>query len=110
MFKDVFYLFAPPLFADPSSYSCSGSEGRKMRGRKMRSKRIHQLFCDATWSRIVTYFTHGITNTVAEGINSKNMPIKRSTGVYRNFENVKKPSCSTVADLFPTHGNAGWTR
>jgi transposase len=38
----------------------------------------------------VTYCTHGITNAVAEGINSKNRSIQRRTGVYRNFENFKK--------------------
>ncbi len=66
------------------------SEGRKMGGRKMKSKSSHQFFWDATWNNIVTYCTHGITNAVAEGINSKNRSIQRRTGVYRNFENFKK--------------------
>jgi transposase len=39
---------------------------------------------------IVTFCTHGITNGVAEGINSKNMSIKRRAGGYRNIENLKK--------------------
>ena len=38
---------------------------------------------------IVTYCTHGITNAVAEGINSKIMSIKRRAGGYRNIENFK---------------------
>ena len=38
---------------------------------------------------IVTYCTHGITNAVAEGINSKIMSIKRRVGGYRNIENFK---------------------
>ncbi|XZE32247.1 transposase [Pirellulaceae bacterium SH501] len=58
----------------------------------------------------MTFCTHGITNAVAEGINSKNIPIKRSTRAYRNYENFKKPSCFTVADSFRTHGNAGWAK
>lgn len=38
---------------------------------------------------VVTYCTHGITNAVAEGINSKIMSIKRRAGGYRNIENFK---------------------
>jgi transposase len=38
---------------------------------------------------IVTYCTHGTTNAVAEGINSKIMSIKRRAGGYRNIENFK---------------------
>jgi transposase len=38
---------------------------------------------------IVTYCTHGITNAVAEGVNSKIMSIKRRAGGYRNTENFK---------------------
>jgi len=38
---------------------------------------------------ILTYCTHGITNGVAEGINSMIMSITRRTGGYRNIENVK---------------------
>jgi len=37
----------------------------------------------------VTYCTHGITNAVAEGINSKTMSIKRRADGYRNIENLK---------------------
>lgn len=36
---------------------------------------------------ILTYCTHGITNSVAKGINSKIMSIKRRAGGYRNIEN-----------------------
>ncbi|MFN7290331.1 MAG: transposase [Pirellula sp.] len=38
---------------------------------------------------IVTYCTHGITNSVVEGINSKIMSIKRGAGGFRNRENFK---------------------
>jgi transposase len=38
---------------------------------------------------IFTYCTHGITNSVGNGINSMIMSIKRRTGGYRNIENVK---------------------
>lgn len=38
---------------------------------------------------VVSYCTHGITNAVAEGINSKIMSIKRRVGGYRNPENFK---------------------
>lgn len=38
---------------------------------------------------IVTYCTHGLTNAVTEGINSKIMSKKRRVGVYRNIENSK---------------------
>lgn len=52
---------------------------------------------------IVTYCTHGITNAVAEGINSKIMSIKRRAGGYRNIENFKKAVlfyCGGL-DLYP---------
>jgi transposase len=52
---------------------------------------------------IVTYCTHGITNGVAEGINSKIMSIKRRAGGYRNRENFKKAIffyCGGL-DLYP---------
>jgi hypothetical protein len=40
---------------------------------------------------IVTYCTHGIiTNSMAEGINTKIMSTQRRAGDYRNIENVKK--------------------
>ncbi len=32
IFQDVFYLFAPPLFANPSSCCCSGKLGQKNGG------------------------------------------------------------------------------
>lgn len=38
---------------------------------------------------VVSYCTHGITNGVAEGINSKIMSIKRRVGGFRNRENYK---------------------
>lgn len=38
---------------------------------------------------VVSYCTHGITNAVAEGMNSKIMAIKRRVGGYRNIENFK---------------------
>jgi transposase len=38
---------------------------------------------------MVTYCTYGITNVVAEGINSKIMSIKRWARGYRNIENFK---------------------
>lgn len=38
---------------------------------------------------VVSYCTHGITNAVAEGMNSKIMSIKRRVGGYRNRENFK---------------------
>jgi transposase len=38
---------------------------------------------------IVKYCTHGITNAVAEGINSKIKSIKRRAGSYRTIENFK---------------------
>lgn len=38
---------------------------------------------------VVSYCTHGITNGVAEGLNSKIMSIKRRVGGFRNRENFK---------------------
>jgi transposase len=38
---------------------------------------------------VVSYCTHGITNSVAEGMNSKIMSIKRRVGGYRNPDNFK---------------------
>jgi len=40
-------------------------------------------------AHVVNYCTHGITNAVAEGLNSKIMAIKRRVGGYRNRENFK---------------------
>lgn len=40
-------------------------------------------------ANVVSYCTHGITNSVAEGLNSKIMSIKRRVGGYRNRENFK---------------------
>lgn len=52
---------------------------------------------------VVSYCTHGITNAVAEGINSKIMAIKRRVGGYRNRENFKTAiffHCGGL-DLYP---------
>lgn len=40
-------------------------------------------------ANVVSYCTQGITNAVAEGMNSKIMSIKRRVGGYRNRENFK---------------------
>ena len=40
-------------------------------------------------SNVVSYCTHGITNAVAEGMNSKIMSIKRRVGGFRNVGNFK---------------------
>ncbi|XZE37025.1 hypothetical protein SH501x_002621 [Pirellulaceae bacterium SH501] len=48
----------------------------------MKSKSSHKFFWDATWNNIVTYYTHGNTSAVAEGINSKNRSSKRRTTAY----------------------------
>lgn len=40
-------------------------------------------------ANVVSYCTHGITNAVAEGLNSKIQAIKRRVGGYRNKENYK---------------------
>lgn len=40
-------------------------------------------------ANVVSYCTYGITNAVAEGLNSKIMSIKRRVGGYRNRENFK---------------------
>jgi len=54
-------------------------------------------------ANIVTFCTHGNTNGVAEGINSKIMSIKRRAGGYRSRENFKKAIffyCGGL-DLYP---------
>ncbi|MEO8497270.1 MAG: transposase [Planctomycetota bacterium] len=43
----------------------------------------------ARLENVVSYYTHGITNAVAEGMNSKIMSIKRRVGGYRNRENLQ---------------------
>lgn len=43
----------------------------------------------AILANVVSYCTHGITNAVAEGINSKIQAVKRRVGGYRNKENYK---------------------
>jgi transposase len=52
---------------------------------------------------VVSYCTHGITNAVAEGMNSKIMSIKRRVGGYRHRENFKTAiyfHCGGL-DLYP---------
>jgi len=52
---------------------------------------------------VITYATHGITNGVAEGINSKIMTIKRKCCGFRNSENFKTAiyfHCGGL-DLYP---------
>jgi transposase len=52
---------------------------------------------------VVSYCTHGITNAVAEGMNSKIMSIKRRVGGYRNRTNFKTAiffHCGGL-DLYP---------
>ncbi len=40
-------------------------------------------------ANVVSYCTHGITNAVAEGVNSKIMAIKRRVGGHRNKQHFK---------------------
>ncbi|MFN5322893.1 MAG: transposase [Planctomycetota bacterium] len=49
---------------------------------------LTQQHCERLAS-VVSYCTHGITNAVAEGINSEIQSIKRRVGCYRNPENSK---------------------
>ena len=51
---------------------------------------------------ILTYCTHGITNAMAEGINSKIMSINRRAGDYRHIKNFKTVVLSYcgVLDLY----------
>lgn len=54
-------------------------------------------------ANVVSYCTHGITNAVAEGLNSKIMSIKRRVGGYRNRQNFKTAilfHCGGL-DLYP---------
>ncbi len=54
-------------------------------------------------SNIVTFWSHGTTHGVAEGINSKIMSIKRRAHGYPNIENFKKAIffyCGGL-DLYP---------
>ena len=54
-------------------------------------------------ANVVSYCTDGITNAVAEGMNSKIMSIKRRVGGYRNRENFKTAiyfDCGGL-DLYP---------
>jgi len=56
----------------------------KLKPMKKVAKTIKQRLAN-----VVSYCTHGITNSVAEGLNSKIMSIKRRVGGYRNRENFK---------------------
>jgi transposase len=64
--------------------SCAISGPRRRRGMKKLARSLKERI-----DNIVTYGTHGITNAVAEGINSKIMSMKRRAGGYRNIENFK---------------------
>ncbi|TWT81547.1 hypothetical protein CA13_30000 [Planctomycetes bacterium CA13] len=44
-------------------------------------------------SNVVSYCTHGFTNALAEGINSKIQSVKRRVGGYRNKDNYKTAIC-----------------
>jgi transposase len=59
---------------------------------------------------VLTYFTHRITNAVAEGINSKIQTIKKAAYGFRSFENFKTAiffHCGGL-QLYPvTHGKPG---
>jgi|688.fasta_scaffold39255_4 transposase len=57
---------------------------------------------------ILTYCTHGITNGVTEGINSKIISIERRVGGYRNIENVKA-TFFCCSGLDPYQRNPRWT-
>ena len=41
------------------------------------------------WTNIVTYFRHGITNAVSEGLNSKIQTIKKMAYGFRNKAHFK---------------------
>lgn len=56
------------------------------------------------FENIVTYIKHGITNAVAEGLNSKIQIIKSAARGFRNFQNYRIAilfHCGAL-DLFPT--------
>ena len=59
---------------------------------------------------VLTYFTHRITNAVAEGLNSKIQTIKKAAYGFRSFENFKTAiffHCGGL-QLYPaTHGKPG---
>lgn len=61
---------------------------------------------------VVNYCTHGLTNAVAEGMNSKIMAIKRRVGGYRNRDNFKTAIFFYCGGLHSssTHNIPGWTR
>lgn len=56
----------------------------KLEPMKVVARTIRDRLCN-----VVSYCTHGITNAVAEGMNSKIMSIKRRVGGFRNIENFK---------------------
>jgi transposase len=56
---------------------------------------------------ILTYYAHGITNAVSEGINSAIQTIKKRAGGYRNVENFKTAiyfHCGGL-DLYPARSS-----
>lgn len=56
---------------------------------------------------ILTYYAHGITNAVSEGINSAIQTIKKRAGGYRNVENFKTAiyfHCGGL-ELYPTRSS-----
>jgi transposase len=56
---------------------------------------------------ILTYYAHGITNAVSEGLNSAIQTIKKRAGGYRNVENFKTAiyfHCGGLS-LYPTHSS-----
>jgi transposase len=56
---------------------------------------------------ILTYYAHGITNAVSEGLNSAIQTIKKRAGGYRNVENFKTAiyfHCGGLS-LYPAHSS-----
>ena len=48
---------------------------------------------------VLTYFTHRITNAVAEGLNSKIATVQKRACGYRNRTTSRSPSISIAANL-----------
>jgi transposase len=57
---------------------------------------------------VVDYFTHQITNAVAEGMNSRIMSIKRRVGGFRNRQNFKIAIFFSAGASASTHNDPGW--
>jgi transposase len=60
-------------------------------------------------ANVVSYCSHGITNAVAEGINSKTIAIARRVGGDRKRKNFKTAIHFQCADSNSTHNKPGWT-